>query len=202
MNISSLRLWFFLFLALSSLPKSGRSKTNIPWMNEYGFFFLIAGSSLVIWLTKTSPRKETALKILWIFLSRCWDTEIFYFHALLFFTDGLGLLYNWKGIISVWRNNQSQSINGFRALYTDLHVDANLIQASSESRKQDVNWLWCQSSFTHHLSGGSCQSSDVGQARMHVSAKALQWCLTLCDPMDCSPPGSSVQGNLQARILE
>ena len=29
-----------------------------------------------------------------------------------------------------------------------------------------------------------------------------QLCLTLCDPMDCSPPGSSVQGVLQARILE
>ena len=27
-------------------------------------------------------------------------------------------------------------------------------------------------------------------------------CLTLCDPMDCSPPGSSVHGNFQARILE
>ena len=29
-----------------------------------------------------------------------------------------------------------------------------------------------------------------------------QSCLTLCDPMDCSPPGSSVHGTLQARILE
>ena len=27
-------------------------------------------------------------------------------------------------------------------------------------------------------------------------------CLTLCNPMDCSPPGSSVHGILQARILE
>ena len=27
-------------------------------------------------------------------------------------------------------------------------------------------------------------------------------CLTLCNPMDCSPPSSSVQGILQARILE
>ena len=26
--------------------------------------------------------------------------------------------------------------------------------------------------------------------------------LTLCDPMDCSPPGFSVHGILQARILE
>ena len=29
-----------------------------------------------------------------------------------------------------------------------------------------------------------------------------QSCPTLWDPMDCSPPGSSVHGNLQARILE
>ena len=29
-----------------------------------------------------------------------------------------------------------------------------------------------------------------------------QSCLTLCDPMDCSPPGSSAHGILQARILE
>ena len=34
------------------------------------------------------------------------------------------------------------------------------------------------------------------------SAKSLQLRPTLCDPMDCSPPGSSVHGILQARILE
>ena len=33
-------------------------------------------------------------------------------------------------------------------------------------------------------------------------AKSLQLCLTLCNPMDQSPPGSSVHGILQARILE
>ena len=33
-------------------------------------------------------------------------------------------------------------------------------------------------------------------------AKSPQSCLTLCDPVDCSPPGSSVCGILQARILE
>ena len=34
-----------------------------------------------------------------------------------------------------------------------------------------------------------------------MCAKSLQFCLTLCDPMECSPPGSSVHGILQARIL-
>ena len=35
-----------------------------------------------------------------------------------------------------------------------------------------------------------------------VHVKSFQSCLTLLDPMDCSPPGSSVHGILQARILE
>ena len=39
---------------------------------------------------------------------------------------------------------------------------------------------------------------------MKVKVKVLvsQLCLTFCDPMDCNPPGSSVHGILQARILE
>ena len=35
-----------------------------------------------------------------------------------------------------------------------------------------------------------------------MHAKSLQLCLTLCDPMDWSPPGSFVHGIFQARILE
>ena len=35
-----------------------------------------------------------------------------------------------------------------------------------------------------------------------AAAKSLQSCLTLCDPIDSSPPGSLVPGILQARTLE
>ena len=35
-----------------------------------------------------------------------------------------------------------------------------------------------------------------------VKVLVTQSCLTFCDPMDCSPPGSSVHWILQARILE
>ena len=35
-----------------------------------------------------------------------------------------------------------------------------------------------------------------------AAAKSLQSCLTLCDPMNCSLPGFSVHGILQARTLE
>ena len=35
-----------------------------------------------------------------------------------------------------------------------------------------------------------------------MKVKVAQLCLILCNPMDCSLPGSSVHGILQARILE
>ena len=37
---------------------------------------------------------------------------------------------------------------------------------------------------------------------MNVQVLVTQSCLTLCDPVDCSPPGSSVHRILQARVLE
>ena len=37
---------------------------------------------------------------------------------------------------------------------------------------------------------------------MSVCVLVTQSCPTLCDPMDCSPPGSSVRGILQRRTLE
>ena len=44
-----------------------------------------------------------------------------------------------------------------------------------------------------------CESWTIRKA---AAAKSLQSCLTQCDPIDGSPPGSSVPGILQARTLE
>ena len=41
-----------------------------------------------------------------------------------------------------------------------------------------------------------------GAAAAAVAAKSLQSCPTLCDPLDCSLPGSSIHGIFQARVLE
>ena len=43
---------------------------------------------------------------------------------------------------------------------------------------------------------------SVSRAMLCMHAKSLQSCPTLCNPTDSSPPGSSVHGILQARILE
>ena len=42
----------------------------------------------------------------------------------------------------------------------------------------------------------------LARGEMCVCVLDAQSCLTLCDPMDCSLPGSSVHGILQARVLE
>ena len=38
--------------------------------------------------------------------------------------------------------------------------------------------------------------------KVKSESEVTQTCLTLCDPMDCSLPGSSIHGNFQARVLE
>ena len=38
--------------------------------------------------------------------------------------------------------------------------------------------------------------------KVKSESEVAQSCPTLCDPMDCSPPGSSVHGIFQARVLE
>ena len=72
---------------------------------------------------------------------------------------------------------------------------------------------WFRLNFSLCL-GYSCQNTVIGWAPwetglewkfmcvLFMRAKSLQSCLTLCDPMDYSLPGSSVHGILQARILE
>ena len=43
---------------------------------------------------------------------------------------------------------------------------------------------------------------ELGQWCTYVHAKSLQLCLTICNPENCSPPGSSVHGILQTRVME
>ena len=62
-----------------------------------------------------------------------------------------------------------------------------IISSSLLSLHQVKTWDWPFSFLNIHTA---------------AAAKSLQSCPTLCDPIDGSPPGSSVPGILQARILE
>ena len=45
-------------------------------------------------------------------------------------------------------------------------------------------------------------TEGLGHTPAAAAAKSLQSCLTLCDPIDGSPPGSAIPGFLQARTLQ
>ena len=76
---------------------------------------------------------------------------------------------------------------------------------------------WGQKIWTHLRTLGTSQCPELEVCRLEekqvlkhtepeaasaAGAKLLQSCLTLCDPIDGSPPGSPVPGILQARTLE
>ena len=53
------------------------------------------------------------------------------------------------------------------------------------------------------LASGFFSTEPLGETSWGNQFSSIaQSCLTLCNPMDCSPPSSSVHGILQARILE
>ena len=51
-------------------------------------------------------------------------------------------------------------------------------------------------------SESNCLSLEPEPKSAAAAAKSLQSCLTLCNPIDGSPPGSPVTGILKARTLE
>ena len=65
---------------------------------------------------------------------------------------------------------------------------------NGESSKQEI--------FNVHLMLSKLTAVSYTWNKHDVCAKSLQSCLTLCNPTDCSPPGSSVHGALHAGILE
>ena len=85
-----------------------------------------------------------------------------------------------------------------REVWKATHLGANRPASSWLCKLQGV----C--AFNPCLLGVDGGASSAGSTMTESEGKVLvaQSCLTLCDPMDCSLPGSSVHGILQARILE
>ena len=54
----------------------------------------------------------------------------------------------------------------------------------------------------HRVARSQTWLSDWTELNCTIESEVAQSCLTLCKPMDCSPPGSSIHGILQARMLE
>ena len=65
-----------------------------------------------------------------------------------------------------------------------------------------LSWRLSQGFPEVHRGKGFVILNEQWVQRACVRAQLLQSCPILCNPMDCNPPGSSVHGIFQARILE
>ena len=93
----------------------------------------------------------------------------------------------------------------------DPHGQRSLAGYSPQGRKESDTTEWLSTAELLHFclsEPNVCISftfivlMPVIAATAAAAAKSLQSCLTLWDPIDGSPPGSSLHGILQARILE
>jgi len=72
--------------------------------------------------------------------------------------------------------------------------------APLQRRIQDNFLLSCKETFNTHR--GTLSSKKILFLHKVKEIEVTQLCPTLCDPIDCSLPGSSIHGIFQARILE
>ena len=110
----------------------------------------------------------------------------------------------WKNEIALGHNINWLESNGSKMADkpTWLALDLQYMLTVTQQRATGHTHRYCDSSKA------DCERSKkhVGPQFLVISvaakAKSLQSCLTLCDPIDGSPPGSPVPGILQARTLE
>ena len=79
-------------------------------------------------------------------------------------------------------------------LFELQYVDGETEKPLNNNRNSNSLFLWSVLYAQHHVC--VCVLSRFS------SVQSLQSCPNLCDPIDCSLPGSSVHGILQARVLE
>ena len=86
-------------------------------------------------------------------------------------------------------NNKKGEIHSYSPLWRSFQSKDGRMVLALRQVMSDAVWGWFQVLICWPFSHAA-------------AAKSLQSCLTLCDMIDSSPPGSSVPGILQARILE
>ena len=108
---------------------------------------------------------------------------------------------NWSFSFSICSSNEYSGLISFRMDWLDLLAVQGTLKtllqhySSKASIFRHSAFFIVQLSHPHMITGKTI-------ALTAAAAKSLQSCLTLCDPIDGTLPGSSVPGILQARTLE
>ena len=113
--------------------------------------------------------------------------------------------WGWKKCWSCWKWQNVGGLGAFLASWPEGERYGRQ-WGMSEGPRERMSWSKLKAETEIEIRKWQCkegQGLDCSKRiYIHTSCKLLQSCLTLCDPMDHSLPGSSVHGILQARILE
>ena len=105
------------------------------------------------------------------------------------------------GLHSPWnssgQNTGVGNLSLFQGIFPTLGLNPGLLHCRQILYQLNYEGMLRTSTNYYH-------KEDVGHIYngLLCLSKSLQSCLSLCDPMDCSPPNSPVHGILQAKILE
>ena len=116
-----------------------------------------------------------------------------------------------KGMLNILQARLQQYVNreipdvqaDFRKGRGTRDQIANICWITEKAREFQKSIYFC---FIGYAKAFNCEDHNklwkICLPKWKVKVLVAQSCLTLCNPMDCSLPGSSFQGILQARILE
>ena len=98
---------------------------------------------------------------------------------------------------TLWDTREAVKLNEFETFYDDINSWLKFSRI----------WLKAGSTFQDRIVLSTLfmsvlESASVFQILSEWVSEVAQSCLTLCSPMNCSLPGSSIHGIFQARILE
>ena len=133
-------------------------------------------------------QKQCVNHFIAIFSLMCWSgTE-----------TAISLKYAYILLLYGFLNSSGNYQHTWKSILNDI---SSVIAGRRLTRKRYINYV-----LSKPLGHISVASLIIGnyfmQREVEVEVLVTQSCLTLCDPIDCSPPGSSVHGLLQARMLE
>ena len=130
----------------------------------------------------------------------------------------LGKSHGWRSLVGCspwgcWESDMTERLHFHFSLSCIGEGNGNPLQCSCLENPRDRGAWWAavygvaqSRTRLKQLSSSSSSTFIImpGISKSYIKMKVLvaQLSLTLCDPMDCSPPGSCVHGILQAGILE
>ena len=103
------------------------------------------------------------------------------------------------------KETQVQSLGQEDALEEEMATYSSILAWRIPWTEEPGGLQFMESQRVRHNTATKQQHGNTGRYIDFMAcmrAKSLQSCLTLCNPVDHSPPGSTVYGFLQARILE